>query len=55
MCCAVLQGQVSVPLEDVIRKRRIAAAWPLQGVESGVLHMALEWIPTSGETPGEQL
>ena len=42
---------MSVPLEDVIRKRRIAASWPLQGVASGVLHMTLEWIPTAGEMP----
>ena len=36
-----------VPLEEVIRKRRVAAAFPLQGVPSGVLYMEVEWIPTA--------
>ena len=38
---------MTVPLAEVIRKRRIGAAWTLQGVASGVLHMEVEWIPTA--------
>lgn len=38
------QGRVSIPLEEVIGRRRLQDTWPLQGGQQGTLSMQLSWL-----------
>lgn len=40
---AVPQGRVLIPLQEVVRKRRMRGSWPLQDAEGGHLTMELGW------------
>ena len=40
---AMPQGRVLIPLQEVVRKRRMRGSWPLQDAEGGHLTMELGW------------
>lgn len=44
------QGRVLIPLQEVIRKRRMRGSWPLQDTDSGHLIMELGWQAAAAST-----
>lgn len=40
---ALPQGRVLIPLQEVVRKRRLRGSWPLQDAEGGHIVMELGW------------